>query len=189
MATKAKKAAAPKDTPPPAPAKLAALPPPPKGDFSVTTDITLHRLESATQSLAHVLPNILQLEAAANRAVVDSEAAFNKGSTFLSACDGQLVQVEALRKAIYQPVWDYAKLIQATFKPYSDRLTAARQKVRDLMTSYYNAEEKRKRDEAAAAQRAIDEEAQALAIRHAAAGDQEDRKSTRLNSSHLGISY
>lgn len=136
-------------------------------------DISLHRLESVTRSIESIVPNILQLEAAAGRAKVTDEATFNKGSTFVSQCDQQWEQLETLRKSVKKPVDDYAKLIQATFLPFQNRLVTVRDQVKGMMTAFYRAEEQRKSEEQAALRRQQEEQAQKIAEQHEAAGNTE----------------
>jgi len=144
---------------------------PPPAVLSVTKELSLHRLDQATSALENMVPNILKLEAAAERAAVTDEVTFNKGSTFVSCVDRELEQLEALRSAIYKPVWDYAQLISATFQPYKARLTAIRSTVKELMTTWYKAEEVRKQAEANAARARAEEEARELAAKHEKAGN------------------
>lgn len=158
--------------------KLVPAEPPPKpslviGKNAAGTDITLHKLEQVTVSLERLVPNILQLEAASERAKITDEVMFNKGSTFCSSCDEQWDQIETLRKAVKRPLDDYVKLVQALFTPYQRRLEVVRDKVKGMMTTFYRAEEQRKRDEAAAQRKLQEEQAQAVAAAHEEAGNTE----------------
>jgi hypothetical protein len=153
--------------------KLSPPEPPPVATIQISKDISLHKLDQATNAIETMIPNILKLEAAAGRAEkkgIATEADFNKGSTFVSAVDRELEQLEALRSSIYKPIWDYGKLIQATFSPYKSRLDTIRTKVRDLMTTWYKTEEKRLADEAAAKRKEEEDKAQKIAEEHQEAG-------------------
>lgn len=181
MATK-KKAAAPPENKPTGDAprrKLAELVNP-AADVKIAVreedkggDIILHRLESVMRSIESIIPNILQLEAAAGRAKIESEETFQKGSTFVSTCDAQWEQLEVLRKSVKKPVDDYGRLIQATFLPYQNRLTVIRDKVHAMMTTFYRADEARKKAAADKLRQEQEERAQAIAQEHEKAGNTE----------------
>ena len=173
MATTKSKSAPPDEKPK---GKLVAAEPPPKpslvvGKSATGQDITLHRLEQVTHSLERLVPNVLQLEAAAERAKIIDEVTFNKGSTFCSSCDDQWEQIEALRVAVKKPLDDYIKLVQGIFTPMQRRLVTARDKVKALMTTFYRAEEARKKAEGDALRRQQEEQAQQIAAQHEAAGN------------------
>lgn len=178
MAAKKKTATpAPADTGEAPKRKLAALEQP-RADVLIAKrpddkggDINLTRLESVMRSIEGIIPNILQLEAAGERAKVVSEETFNKGSTFVSQCDQQWEQLETLRKSVKKPIDDYAKLIQATFTPFQNRLIVVRDKVKTMMTTFYRMEEARKKAEADKLREEQEEKAQAIAQQHEAAGN------------------
>lgn len=151
--------------PPPAPTVIVG-----RTEGAEGRDITLHRLEQVTNALERLVPNVTKLEAAAQRAKVESEEDFNKASNFISLVDQQWKQIEALRKSVKTPVDDYAALIQATFTPYLNRLKTAKENVRKLATDWWNREEERKRKEAEALRKQQEEEAHRIAQEHQAAG-------------------
>lgn len=111
------------------------------------------------------------VQAQADRAVIDSEAAFQKGTDFLTVCQDQWQQLEDLRKAVKGPIDDYARFIQSIFVPLQSKFMLAKTTVNSRMLAFHKAEEKRRADEAAAQQRANEEAAQALAEEAQKRGD------------------
>lgn len=103
------------------------------------------------------------LETQAARAVIDSEAAYQKGTDFLTVCQEQWQQLEDLRKATKGPIDDYGKFIQSIFIPIQARVLAAKSSVNGRMLTFYRAEEKKRQDAAEAQRRANEEAAQRLA--------------------------
>lgn len=112
------------------------------------------------------------LEAQGERAVIDSDEAFQKGSDYLSVCNQQWDQLEDLRKAVKGPVDDYAKFIQSLFLPIQARFKAANQAMRGRMLTYQKAAEARRAEAEAKVRRAQEEAALQLAADQEAKGDE-----------------
>jgi hypothetical protein len=111
------------------------------------------------------------LEAQAERAVIDSEDAWQRGSNFLSVCTDNWEQMEDLRKAVKGPIDDYAAFIQALFKPIQSRIAAAKQSVSGRMLTFQRAEEAQRRAAAEAVRKANEEAALRLAAAAEESGD------------------
>lgn len=111
------------------------------------------------------------LEAQADRALIDSEEAYQRGTDYLTVCQDQWDQLEDLRKATKKPVDDYGKFIQSLFVPLQTRIATAKTKVNGLMFAFHKAEEKRRTEEADAQKKRNEEAAQALATEAEARGD------------------
>lgn len=109
--------------------------------------------------------------AQSERALIDSEAAWQKGSDFLTVCDEQWDQLEALRKAMKGPVDDYGKFIQSLFVPLQAKFTAAKTTVSERMRLFQVAEEAKRKAAAAAVQKANEEAAAKLAEEAEKRGD------------------
>lgn len=124
-------------------------------------------------SILPILALIPQLEpfkvAAANvtgqaeRAVIDSEEAWQKGSDFLTVCSDQWDQLEALRKAVKGPVDDYGKFIQSIFVPLQQNFLLAKGAVNERMRLFQKAEDARRLAAAEAVRKANEEAASKLA--------------------------
>jgi hypothetical protein len=111
------------------------------------------------------------VEAQASRAVISSEEAYQKGSDFLTVCADQWQQLEDLRKAVKNPIDDYAKLIQSIFVPLQRRFEAAKSSVNAKMLAFHKAEEARRKAEEDKQRRINEEAAQRLAEEAAQRGD------------------
>lgn len=132
-------------------------------------------------SILPILALVPQLEpfktAAANiedqstRIVIDSEAAYQKGSEFMSICTMNWDQLEDLRKAVKGPVDDYGKFIQALFVPLQTRFKAAKEIAETRMLAFTKAEKKRRDDAEALVRKANEEAALKLAAEAEAKGD------------------
>lgn len=94
---------------------------------------------------------VMELEAQAQRAVINSVDKFQSGSEFQSYCGMNWDQLEALRKSVKKPIDDYAAFIQSLFVPLQNRFTAAKKLVNEKMHVFKKAEDAR----AAAAQEVI----------------------------------
>lgn len=103
------------------------------------------------------------LAAQSERALIDTERKWQKGSDFLTVCDEQWDQLEALRKATKGPVDDYGKFIQAIFVPIQQRVAAAKLLVSNRMSAFQLAEEARRKKVAEDLQKANEEAAAKLA--------------------------
>lgn len=114
---------------------------------------------------------VTELEAQAQRAVIDSVDKWQNGSEFLSFCAMNWDQLEALRKSVKKPIDDYAAFIQSLFVPLQNRFGAAKNSVAEKMLAFKKAEDAR----AAAAQELIrkanEEAALKLAEESQARGD------------------
>lgn len=111
------------------------------------------------------------VEAQAERAVIDSEAAWQKGSDFLTVCGDQWDQLEDLRKAMKGPIDDYAAFIQTIFKPIQKRFLDAKLLVSDRMHAFQKAEKARRDQQEADQRRANEKAAEELAAAAEARGD------------------
>lgn len=111
------------------------------------------------------------VEAQSQRAVIDSEDAYQKGTDFLTVCTDQWQQLENLRKAVKAPIDDYGRFIQSVFVPIQTKFANAKQSVATRMLAFHQAEEKRREAEAAAHRRRNEEAAQLLAEQAQARGD------------------
>jgi hypothetical protein len=104
------------------------------------------------------------LEAQGERAVIDSDEAYRKGSDFLSVCEQQWRQLEDLRKATKGPVDDYGKFIQQLFLPIQSRFVAVKGSMSMRMLTYQKAAEARRIE----AERKVREAQEAAALELAA---------------------
>lgn len=111
------------------------------------------------------------LEAQADRAVIDSESAYQKGSDFETICSDNWNQLEDLRKAVKGPVDDYGKFIQSLFVPLQTRFKAAKEAVNSKRLAWWRAEDKRQKEAAEAVRRANEEAALKLAEQAEKSGD------------------
>lgn len=111
------------------------------------------------------------LEAQADRAVINSDETYQKGSDFETICSERWDQLEVLRKAVKGPVDDYGKFIQFLFVPIQNRFDVAKAVVNNKRLSWYRAEQKRQSDAAEAIRRANEEAALKLAELAEEAGD------------------
>ena len=113
----------------------------------------------------------INVTAQAERAVIDSEKAWQKGTDFLTVCTEQWDQLEALRKAMKGPVDDYGKFIQSLFVPLQARFATAKTTVSERMRLFLKAEEAKRAAAAAAVQKANEEAAAKLAEEAEKRGD------------------
>lgn len=116
-------------------------------------------------------PVATSLEAQAERAVITSEEAWQRGSEFLSVCTQYWDQLEDFRKAVKGPIDDYGKFIQSIFVPLQQRIKKARDSVNAKMLAFHVAEENRRKREAEEQRKRNEEAALKLAEQQAAAGD------------------
>jgi hypothetical protein len=109
---------------------------PPQQHVEVGHGITLmHPLELIRQVTPFV-ENANELSAQAERAVINSDDAYNKGTEFLSSCTQQWNQIESIRTTAKKPVDDFARFIQNQCTPAQGLLTTAKRKLGDLMLAY-----------------------------------------------------
>lgn len=80
--------------------------------------------------------NALELSDQAERAVIDTDAAYQIGTEFMSTCTQQFNVIEELRKKAKQPVDDLAKYIQGQTVPSQNLLNLAKGKIERLMLAY-----------------------------------------------------
>lgn len=111
------------------------------------------------------------LEAQAQRALIDSEAAYQKGSDFETICKDNWDQLEALRKATKGPIDDYGKFVQALFVPLQLRFMTVKITVNQKRLAWFKAEQKRQQDAEEVIRKANEEAAQKLAEQAEKAGD------------------
>ncbi|HSV90945.1 MAG TPA: hypothetical protein VLH80_07580 [Nitrospiraceae bacterium] len=111
------------------------------------------------------------VEAQAQRAMIESEEAWQKGSEFLTVCAQQWDQLEDLRKAVKKPIDDYGKFIQSIFLPIQNRFATAKGVVAERMRVFQKAEERKRALAAEAVRKANEEAAQKLAAEAEARGD------------------
>lgn len=114
---------------------------------------------------------VTSLEAQAERAVIDSEDKYQRGSDFETICNQNWDQLEALRVSVKRPIDDYGKFVQSIFKPIQERFEAARKKINAKRLVFFKAEEKRRQDLAEVQRKANEEAAQALAEQAEKTGD------------------
>jgi hypothetical protein len=113
----------------------------------------------------------VNVKAQADRAVIDSEEAWQRGSDFLTVCSEQWDQLEALRKAVKKPIDDYGKFIQTLFVPLQTQFALAKTTVSERMRLFQKAEEAKRAAAAAAVQKANEEAAAKLAEEAEKRGD------------------
>jgi hypothetical protein len=113
----------------------------------------------------------VNVAAQSERAVIDSEQAWQKGADFLTVCQEQWDQLEALRKAVKKPIDDYGKFIQALFVPLQTQFASAKTTVSGRMSLFQKAEQKKREDAARAVQKANEEAAAKLAQEAEERGD------------------
>jgi hypothetical protein len=118
--------------------------------------------------------NLEDIEGQIERAVIESQDAYQGGSDILSAIQTQLNKLEAKRVEVKKPADDFGTMVQKLVKPYKDRLDDAKKRLNAKMLVWYNAEEKRKKD----AQEAIRKQQQEEADRLAAKAREQGQEST-----------
>jgi len=111
------------------------------------------------------------LEAQFERAVIDTDEAFARGSDFLSVCEQQWKQLEDLRKATKGPVDDYGKFIQTLFLPIQSRFASVKSAMQGRMLGYQKAAEARQREAEAKVRKAQEAAALELADQEAKSGN------------------
>lgn len=114
-----------------------------------------------------------QLEAGVERAVVDSDEKLEKASDLDRMLGQAEKKLEEERTAITAPLNQVLKHVNAKFKPFSGRVSAARKALKAKMTAYYEEQERKRREAEEAARRAAEEEALAEAAKLEEAGDAE----------------
>jgi len=111
-----------------------------------------------------------ELEEQLERAVIDSDEAYGRGSDYLSICDQRIRQLEDFRKAVKGPVDDYAKFIQSLFLPIQERYKRAKFAMSDRMLAYQKAAQARREEAERKVREAQEKAALELAESEAAAG-------------------
>jgi hypothetical protein len=137
----------------------------------VASDISILPILKLAPQLEPFKAAAENLEAQAERAVIDSEDAWQRGSDFETICQQRWDQLEALRKAAKGPVDDYGKLIQSLFVPILARYKAAREKVNAKRLTFYKTEGAKRQAAAEAVRRANEEAALKLAEEAQKSGD------------------
>jgi hypothetical protein len=137
----------------------------------VSSDISILPILKLVPQLEPFKEAATKLEAMAERAVIDSEDAYQRGSDFETICRQRFDQIETLRKATKKPIDDYGKLVQSIFLPIQERFTAARAKVNAKRLTFYKAEEKKRLDAAEAIRKTNEAAALKLAEEAEKSGD------------------
>lgn len=110
-----------------------------------------------------LMENATQLHSQSERAVIDSDANYVKGTEFLTTCTNQWNLLEELRKLAKAPVDDLAKFIQSQCRPSQDLLTEAKAAVSTKMLHYRKEVENARALEAARVRKQQEEEALKIA--------------------------
>ena len=116
----------------------------PPGALTVANGISILPALKLVPALEPFKAAATDLEAQGERAVIDTDEAYQKGSDFLTLCDQQWRQLEDLRKATKGPVDDYGKFIQGLFLPIQSRFVAVKEGMKARMLSYQKAAEARR---------------------------------------------
>src|SRR5256885_16106612 len=95
----------------------------PVGSLTVADGISILPALKLVPALEPFKAAATDLEAQGERAVIDSDETYQKGSDFLTVCDQQWRQLGGLRKANKGPVGDYQKFIQTPLPPIQGRIT------------------------------------------------------------------
>ncbi|OLB83115.1 MAG: hypothetical protein AUI15_36645 [Actinobacteria bacterium 13_2_20CM_2_66_6] len=132
----------------------------PVGSLTVADGISILPALKLVPALEPFKAAATDLEAQGERAVIDSDETYQKGSDFLTVCDQQWRQLEDLRKATKGPVDDYAKFIQTLFLPIQGRFLAVKDGMRARMLAYQKAAEARRLE----AERKVREAQEAAAL-------------------------
>lgn len=143
----------------------------PVGSLAVAEGISILPALKLVPALEPFKTAAADLEAQGERAVIDTDEAFARGSDFLSVCEQQWKQLEDLRKATKGPVDDYAKFIQTLFLPIQGRFLAVKDAMRARMLTYQKAAEARRLEAEAKVRQAQEAAALELAEHEAQAGN------------------
>lgn len=122
----------------------------------------MHPLELARQ-MAPFVQNATDLDAQADRAVIDTDEAYVKGTEFMSTVTQQWNAIENLRKEAKRPVDDFAKYVQGQCTPAQSLLMLAKSKIETLMLNYRKKVAAAEAARAEAVRKKQEEEALALA--------------------------
>jgi hypothetical protein len=134
------------------------------------------QIQTPATLLTHSQPlvdNANNLTEQAEKAVVTTVEEFNISTDFVRICQSQINMSEDARKAIVQPLNDHVGWINDQFRPITNALKAAKDKVSGKAAIWKRGEDKRVREEAAEQQRLADEQAIKDAEAAAEAGDDE----------------
>jgi len=134
------------------------------------------KIQTPATLLTHSQPlvdNANNLTEQAEKAVVSNAEEFSTATDFVKICTSQFNSAEDARKAVTGPLNDHVKWINSQFKPITDALTAAKQKVSVKAATWKQAEDKRVREEEEAARKAAEEQALKDAEAASEAGDEE----------------
>lgn len=137
----------------------------------LTTGISVLPALALVPQLEPFRKAVENLEAQAIRALIDSEAAYQKGSDFETVCSDNWTQLETLRKATKGPIDDYGKFVQSLFVPLQTRFADTKSIVNAKRLAWFKAEQKRQEDAAEAVRKANEEAAQKLAEQAEKSGD------------------
>jgi len=109
------------------------------------------------------------------RPVIESDDVAGKAQAFLDQLRSCAKEIEATRKAEKQPHMDAAKAVDQVFKPQMDRLTAAANIIKGLLTEFLRKKEDERRAAEAEQRRIADEAARKAedAARAASSVDQQ----------------
>lgn len=139
--------------------------------LAVSPDLSIAPALEISAQLVPFHDAVLELEGQGSRAVIDSQETFQRGTELLSICKQHVDQLETFRVTVKRPIDDYAKFIQALFKPLIDRLTVTQKGVGQKMLAFQKAERERLEELARAKRRQQEEEAVRLAQEREAQGD------------------
>lgn len=120
-----------------------------------------------------LIDNANNLTDQAEKAVVTTSEEFATATDFVRICQGQANMAEDARKAIVGPLNAHVGWINDQFRPITDALKTAKDKVSVKAATWKRSEDKRVREEAAEQQRLADEQALRDAEAASEAGDDE----------------
>lgn len=119
-----------------------------------------------------LIDNANNLTDQAEKAVVTTAEEFATATDFVRICQGQITMSDDARKAIVGPLNDHVGWINDQFRPITNALKAAKDKVSVKAATWKRDEDKRVREEAAEQQRLADEQAIKDAEAASEAGDE-----------------
>jgi hypothetical protein len=133
------------------------------------------KIQTPATLLTHSQPlidNANNLTEQAEKAVVSNADEFATATDFVKICGSQFNSAEEARKAITGPLNDHIGWINDQFRPITSALTAAKAKVSQKAAAWKQEEDKRIREEEAAARKAAEEQAIKDAEAASEAGDE-----------------
>lgn len=140
----------------------------PSQSIEVGVGITLTHPLELTRQMQPFVENAADMAAQADRAVIETDEAYVKGTEFLSTCTQQWNAIEEIRTAAKKPVDDLGRFIQVQCKPAQDQLSCtnppgAKQVLEAKMLAYRRVVAERQRLADEATKKKQEEEALALA--------------------------